>query len=732
MPEIVIDVEGPRLVVSSPAAHDRAPADDGPAPAAPASEDPASEAPASDDLAAVPSVVVTDVAVLVAPDGAVTAIPIEEVRADGAAWTVAGRGDRFRAEARWTTDGDVATVVLTVTHDPPTHDPPTHDLMTRDGGTPEPVETGVRVAVDLPGHARRPDWMVPGCFYRHNRFAECTRVYPRAVAGGGDLSQLESSWWSFRSDRAAVPAVLGWTDVACVGLATDPESELGLHGVGFALDDGTARIWLDAPYREEPVVFDGRPEPAPADVQTHRWQPGEQHVVRYRLTVAAPHPHAYDGFVRHLYARDRDRHPTAPWMGPAEAAALTAHGLHRWHWRPEHGVLYETAAFDRAHPELDRPHMHVGWVSGTPWAHALLAYGRRSGHGEYVEAATQVLDTIAGARTPAGTLWGMWTRDRGWRCGWNPSSDWLHARTLAEATLFLLRAEQLERAHGPSHGAWVDAVTDNLRFVVARQDERGDLGAYYDHRTGEVVDRRSAAGILWIAALVEAADALGEPGWLGAARRAGAHYATFVEDAFIYGAPEDVHLAPTSEDAVNALIAYVALHDADGDEAWLRLAARAADWLMTFRYSYNVRFSPQTLLGHYDFRSRGADQASPSNQHLGSYSLVGLAELLRVWRLTGDDYYRDRARDNLDCFLQFVAREDGDFNAGRGMVSERYYQTNCFQAKGSLLTLSHAWCVGVALHGCLVAMDEPEVFGESNPLRRGERNPLRRGERNPT
>jgi hypothetical protein len=53
---------------------------------------------------------------------------------------------------------------------------------------------------------------------------------------------------------------------------------------------------------------------------------------------------------------------------------------------------------------------------------------------------------------------------------------------------------------------------------------------------------------------------------------------------------------------------------------------------------------------------------------------------------------------------------DGDFNAGRGMVTERYYQANCFQPKGSVLTLSHAWCVGVTLHGCLVAMDDSEAF----------------------
>ena len=644
---------------------------------------------------ATPPLVFGEVATLIDPAGRTTRVAPAAARDTGDGHVIEGNAQGMRAAAHWRAEGDVVAVDVDLAY------------------TGEaPLETGVRIAVNLPGAALEPNWLVPGCFYQENRFPECVRLYPRAVADSaqGDVEQLESSWWSFRSDRTAVPAVFGWTDAACVGLATEPHSALGLHGVGFGLDQQTARIWLDVPYREEPVVFNGAPTPAPPDVRWHRWAPGERHTVSFRVFVAPPEPHAYNPFVRHLYERDRERHPTAPWMTPAEAAELTAYGLHRWHWHPEHDALYETAAFDRAHPELDRPNMHVAWVSGSPWATALLDYGHRAGNAAYVEAATRVLDKIAAERTAAGTFWGMWTLDRGWRGGWNPDSAWLHARTLAEATLFFIRAIALEQRHGVEHTGWVDAVADNLRFVVERQDETGNLGAYYRHDTGDVVERGSAAGILWIPALVEGAAVLDDPRLLMAAQRAGEHYATFVEDALIYGAPEDVHLAPTSEDANNALMAYIALYEADRQDRWLRLAAQSADWMMTFRWTYNIAFDPHTLLGHYDFRTRGADQASPSNQHLGSYGLICLGELVRLWRYTGDDHYLHRARDNLECFLQFIARADGDFNAAKGMVSERYYQTNCFQAKGSLLTLSHAWCVGVALHGCLVALDDQEAF----------------------
>ena len=145
-------------------------------------------------------------------------------------------------------------------------------------------------------------------------------------------------------------------------------------------------------------------------------------------------------------------------------------------------------------------------------------------------------------------------------------------------------------------------------------------------------------------------------------------------------------------------MAFVALED------W-ETARRAADWTLTFRYSYDVDFPKGTTLGDHGFRSRGADQASPANQHLHAFGLICLPEMVRLARATGDEHYLARTRENLDCFRQFIAREDGDFDAYRGMASERYYQTDCFEAKGMLLTLSHAWSVGVLLYACDAALE---------------------------
>jgi uncharacterized protein YyaL (SSP411 family) len=218
--------------------------------------------------------------------------------------------------------------------------------------------------------------------------------------------------------------------------------------------------------------------------------------------------------------------------------------------------------------------------------------------------------------------------------------------------------------------------------------------ALVNGRTGESISWDGAAGLLWIPALLEGTNNQ------TAAELAGAYYARFVEDEFLFGAPEDVDRAPSSEDGYNAVMAYVSLFEATRNARWLDMARRAAEWMLSFRWSYNLTFPQHTLLESYDYRSRGADLASPRNQHLHNYGLICVPEMVRLSEHSSDRYYLDRTMDNLAASLQFIARQDGDFNARKGMVTERYYNSRCFGPKGAILPVSHDWAAGLVLYAC--------------------------------
>ena len=506
-----------------------------------------------------------------------------------------------------------------------------------------PVEAGIRLALELPP-AEDPQWLVPGVFYGENRIAACTRIYPRFTPGRVDVARMESDAWSFRADRCATPAVFARGG----GLVTSERSPLGQAGVGFAYRGGRPTIWLDFPYREEPLRYDGSEEPAAPDVQTYRWQPGESIALDVDVN---------DGDWRRVL-QPSNRLLQAASLTVEEAAEVAAFGLHRWHYRADPPRLVETVAYDG---RVERDHMHVSWVSGVPYAYALLRHGRRVGNDEYVAAAEAVLDHVKANLAPGGVFWPQWTADRGWTWGWHPDHSRAHARTLADAALFMLRAG----------GRWEDAGRSNVAVALHTQRADGALPAAHHLETGEALSWDGTAGMSWIPALVAAGHA-------EEARRAGAYYAGF--DTW-YGAPEDVDLAPTSEDGYAAVAAFVALED------W-ETARRAADWALTFRYSYDVDFAPDTTLGQVGFKSRGADQASPANQHLHAFGLIVLPELSRL-----GEPYSTSALQNLDCYRQLVG-------APRGMVVERLYQTDCFGPKGAVDPLSHAWSVGALLYAC--------------------------------
>jgi len=575
---------------------------------------------------------------------------------------------------------------------------------------PAPVMASVRFRVPIAA-AAAPWWLVPGLFYGENRPAGSGRLFPR-FAVGGDPAAMESAAWEFRADRAATPAVFAWTSEGGVAVAASESTALGITGLGFGFDAGAAaaEVHLRFPFAEYPVSYYGSAEPQPPEAATHTWQPGDAVELEFAVYELPADRHAYSIVLREEHARLAARAPLNPWVDVPSAADLAAEGLRRWHYA-EPGVLLETVGFDREvtgqdGQPVDRQAMHVGWVSGTPWAYALLAHGRRVGSAEDLAAARNVLDFICAELSPSGTFWGVWYRTKGWYHSWSPVVHSLHSRTLGEATLFVLRALALE----PEHDRWAAAARSNLDAVVARQREDGNLGSAHHAVTGAVLSWAGSAGLAWLNALAEATPLDADGRYLAAAERAGEYYAQFVQADYVHGAPEDVDLAPTSEDGYVALMAYLALYRRTGTSRWLELARRAADWLLTFRYSYNVSFPRGTLLDVYGFASRGADNASPSNQHLHAYGLVCTAELAELTAATGDPYYLERARESLACFRQFIARFDGDFNAYRGMASERYYQTECFQPKGMLLTLSHAWSVGVLLLGCEQAIARPELL----------------------
>jgi hypothetical protein len=608
----------------------------------------------------------------------------------------AGMAVTLRAEHRPGTAADMLAVHITVANT-----------------TNEACQINLKWRVDLAGDDK-PRWLLPALLYDENRQQRYTTL--PSLTGEYDVNEYRHPYWVFRSDLMAVPMVMGWTPAGAVAMLM-PETQAGqMTSLGCDHRPGQHAMIGAWPIREEPRPRGhvwGSPKQLTPNIEFATIPAGQQVELDVYLRASQGEAYDFDPILRETFSWWDDAFPLNPWYPSAESVHHAAHGLFEWHCDKDEPCIWETCAFEpyfgKNEHFVDRFDMHTGFVSGTPSAEPLLRYGLAFDRPDIASKARDVLSFCCENLTRFGTFWSKYSRELGWTTGWPapqrppaedappdaPGRD-LQCRTLADATLFVARAA-MNDTDAPQRDVWIHAVRSNLDFVCSVQREDGNCGQHYDPDTGEVLDWDGEEGIFWIAAFIEGYRLTGEERYLTAAARAGDFYSDAVLRADMTGAPEAMHLLPTSEDPQCGVTSYILLWEETGEQKWLDLARRCAELLMTFRWQYNTEFPPMTICEKYDLKTKGFDVSSPNNVHLHPYGMACIPELLTLWAATGDMYLLKQTRNNFQACHQMLAPVNGAMDAMRGMMTERFAQTPVEPGKGATLSVSHAWCVALVL-----------------------------------
>ncbi|MFW5860109.1 MAG: hypothetical protein ACOCYP_08785 [Planctomycetota bacterium] len=626
-----------------------------------------------------------------------------------------------------------------------------------------------RAALILPlAPGPQPWFLFPGFFYGSGR-SDPALHYPALAAEDDDGDDpWASKSWDFALDRGAFPVLLAWCEQRWCGVEVEPhyrlqraddapagpaqwgESEpqvgLGLSWEGAALG-GALRINL--PANEAPR----RHARCPRDAATERYlglAAGDRIALRCAVWDRDGAAHGYQPILERVYNDLRDQHPPALAATHAELADCAADGLLDWHWVADPGYMVYTAAFDRSVEfNANNKGTSLGWhfealgfVGGFPVVFGLLWHHARRGHSAARAAAERMIGRFCAegqsewgffrasyhpgrARTRNGSFpnpapTGAVNNDPSgetpfYGSCWQGDQCLAHARTTADASLYLARCLALLGAQHPRYGAWRSALRRSLEAALSVQDAAGRFGQLYDLCRHTVAQEQGAGGLLWIVAMDRAIPLFADdPAFVAtletAMARAGVGYAPDVEAEYICGAPEDVRLAPTSEDGYNAIMAYAALHRRSGTERDRELLQRAADWTLTWRKAYNVRFASRSALAQADFRTVGGDFASAHNNHLHVYGCNCLADLHYLAGLSGNEYYSRRADDHFAFTAQLLCLDPGQWNGQRGMMTEQFYTSDwsvwggwdpgpAHRQKGTWMGFSHVWCINMILLG---------------------------------
>ena len=624
----------------------------------------------------------------------------------------------------------------------------------------------IRLSIPLPSECDSPWIMVPGFLYGENRHSDMTNYvgrYPRFDPAISAPCEMSSSWWDFSADRCSSPLVFCHSGNRCFAVAAYPHYELAVGnadsddpepqiGIGFAAPTkGLQYIRISIPACEEPFTYSNAPGRDAATIRRIRLSPGsviQCIVCQYDFRGSR---HGYQHILEDYYGRMKQDHPRAMLPDIPLLVQDAMHGLTKAHYCPRGKYFAYTRAYDAVAEQiaaangftLEWHQEMTGFAGGLLVCDALLQGTRFVPDHDARQIAIEAAEKFCrDGISPSGLFWadymppdiespsGMIPNPRAhgratWGNGWLRDPDCVHSRTIADACDHLagmILHEQAGTLPSPHLDLWISALMRNVEVILRLQQPDGTYGQTY-HAVKGIVDRTDGCGgILWIPALLRVARLQGLPTGMVArinesVKRAGKGYARYVEAEHIWGAPED-NDSPTSEDGMNALRAYVDLYEAYGRAEHLQCAITAADWMLTFRKTYNQKLPDMSLMGRYGMRSRGGDFASSSNNHLHVFEVLCTRHLALLSQVTTNPYYRDRACDHWAFACQFLNRCDGMLNGFRGAMAEQFYWTDWgswgnyilpayHQQKGHMAAFSTVWCIAAIILG---ALDANSVF----------------------
>ncbi len=592
--------------------------------------------------------------------------------------------------------------------------------------------------------------VLPGSVYEGNRFTSRSAGYPPTAAATGDVGPrvetiindiprlhlaAPNGLIQQLSADLATPAIGVYDPINKTGvwLLTGQNTRLGQTGIDIEEDFETKRAILrfSAPGVRENYRYHCFTTDAPSHDEASLWQENESAILQVRAFVfkCEDRPMLLERFleIRQAFAAPAQKRALFPLSA---ARQLIEEKYNRDNWHQDAGLYCSdtlgTPSVVWSHPADDASTAadfiekrdavwQSGWIGGGMVEWPLLLQGC----GVTRDRALRSLDFICTqAVSPAGFFRSLWRNGR-WgddSFGHSKVTKWHLTRKSVDLLFFL--AKQLRHAEAEAPHAWESAVRNCAEAFLQSWREHQQIGQFVDEDTGELLVGGSDAAAILPAALCSAALALKEADWIKQALHIGDYFwERFHRQGFTTGGPGEILSAPDSESAFGLLESMVALHEATGDELWLRRAEAVAALCATWCVSYDYVFPQATTFGALSISTRGTVIANAQHKHSspGICTLSG-DSLFRLFRATGKTIYLDLIREIATSLPQFVSREDRPITAkyGGGMPSgwicERVNMSDWLEPVGEIFHGS-CWCEVSLL---LTALELPSIYFQTD------------------
>jgi hypothetical protein len=584
--------------------------------------------------------------------------------------------------------GEIRSAAGTVFEFADTYSPATNEnsfLLTREVTvqTPSANDVGFMTRFSLRPAAssvlRDHDFFIPGVWYQDNRF-----VPARALA-----ANLADEVFLIREDRMALPLVMmrdkrSGNTVTLVHISPDGSTCLNDYAAGRVIDGRIQVASLGVRWQQNPAVEFCYP--ATEGERTYlrpRTPGGSRNAAPAKCWAERFHP--VQSGVKHSYTIliNLGVEPDFP-RAMRQAWQMAFANLHPPVAKADIPACYEASIklisdWSRSYPggsaglpfrlklpggELEGD-QHVNFQMGfvgqqLPLAYHLLRYGLQNHHEEIIRKGEAMVDFwAANSPMPSGlprTWFDVYPQPH-----WRNYNTFL--RVASDGMVGALMAWDVMQSAGRPKPEWLKFCRGYGDWLIQHQKADGSWYREYDWNS-QAVNQGKQNTTHPIRFLVDLSLATGDKKYLLAAQRAGEWSYRNVHEAFAYvGGTADNPNVMDKEAGFLAMDAFLALHDATGEQRWLAAAAQAGDFAETWVYSWNVPIPAEDASATYPKGCTTTGFSLIATGHSGADLFMAAAPFFyyRLYLETGDAHYADMARQ-----LLYDTKQAMDINGSLG------------------------------------------------------------------
>jgi len=245
------------------------------------------------------------------------------------------------------------------------------------------------------------------------------------------------------------------------------------------------------------------------------------------------------------------------------------------------------------------------------------------------------------------------------------------------AILQMARAWQFMHEQGEEHPAWLAAAKGAADFLLDHYMPDHGFGKAWNVETGECADPQGTIGAYVISGLAALYHVTGEEKYIEAARRACRFYCEKDLKAFQCTAGALDTYCIDKESSGPLLCGSLALYEVDGSDEWLEYAKLAGWYFCSWMFHHDTLHRPDSHFAQYGYRTLGGTSVSAQHHHIDPWGAMVVPQMLRLWELTGDEHWKQRARLMWASAIQNIAPMEGKIIHGQyrgpGAQNEGYF-----------------------------------------------------------